>query len=84
MVRSLSKDYINLEEGAYILSIVTGDRTLDFELDEVDHGPLVQALLILIEFYQVTLPIYGGNARKDGNYNLLDDSTNILHNGEHT
>ena len=56
MKRAVQKSLINTAEDCFIISLVTKDRTLDVELVEADHVPLKQALQILIEFYQESLP----------------------------
>ena len=75
--RSLDKGYIRPDEDGFVgMSIITNDRTLDFELDECNHAPVLQALQILIEFYQVTLPQYSSKL----DYDAIDGSTSLLHN----
>ena len=85
--RAIHKKNINLEQKCWIITMVTQDRTLDVELLGPDHAPLAQALQILIEFYNESLPQWQANmelASPDsrrasrtgsvpGNYNVLDD-----------
>jgi len=84
MQRSLVKNYVTVEEGACIISIVTGGpggRTLDFELDEENFTPLLHSLQILVDFYSFILPQWNGRVGRTDtlDFDLIDDNTNLLH-----
>jgi hypothetical protein len=91
--RAVSNRKINVDD-CFIITLVTKDRTLDVELDEADHTPLLQAFLILIEFYNYSLPEWRNNLEfmspasrrasvsKSGLDWIADDeyTTSLLHN----
>lgn len=91
--RAIHNRKINVAEDCFILTLVTNDRTLDVELMEADHTPLHQAFLILIEFYNNSLPewkkqlefmspVASRRASVSGLDWIADDqyTTNLLHN----
>jgi len=91
--RAISNRKINLAEDCFIITLVTNDRTLDVELLEADHTPLHQAFLILIEFYNYSMPEWQnqlefmspasrrGSVSKSGLDWIADDqyTTSLLH-----
>lgn len=84
MQRSLAENYVTVDEGACIISIITGGpggRTLDFELDEENFTPLLHSFQILVDFYSSILPQWNGRVgRADTlDFDLIDDNTNLLH-----
>ena len=50
MKSSRDKGYINSTELGFLVSINTGDRTIDFEIDESNFGILNHGLKVMVDF----------------------------------